>query len=92
MVKKLTAAAMAVVMVMGMSVIVSADTCTHSMLNGSISGPYHYEYTQHDHDGDGVNDCTITRTIGILSQRCIYCGTIVYQEATTAGISHSYNN
>lgn len=96
-IKKITSVLLAATMAFCTTAVVHADdvavcsSCGHTTLSASVSGPYHYEYTQHDHDGDGIIDCTITKTIGILTQRCSNCGTIVYQEATTTGISHSYN-
>ncbi len=78
MVKKLTSAAMAVVMVMGMSVSASAgtngDTCYHTTLTAAIEAPFVEEYV-------GVclehSNCKLYQKIGILRQRCAYCGTIV---------------
>lgn len=83
-VKKLTAAVIAVIMVMGMAVSASAEniavcsTCGHSTQTTAIEGPYHYTYV----GPCSTNaNCTITKKVGILRQRCTLCGAILSESA-----------
>lgn len=84
-VKNLAAAAMAVVMVMGMAIFSGAEniavysTCGHSTQTTSIEGPYQTTYKgQHLVEG---KTCTITRRVGIRRQRCTLCGAILSETA-----------
>ncbi len=84
--KRLTAAAMAAVIAVGMAIPASAD-CSHGNYQTRTGEPKFGGRYTHMHNGV---ECTVTNYVAVITTFCGYCGNTVNETVGTVRVIHSY--